>query len=298
MGLEGNSFEGAIPTEFGQLTSLGESRPLLILGIAYRITNSPLTHVPEEYLTLESNQLDGSIPSELGRLENLEKLAVHKNHFNGTIPSQICSATNTGNLVVSADCAEVECKCCAICCVGCKQDDSGILINKFASELVPANDNSQEQVDVAGVTDFPSHVPSEAPTHFPTSAPSPAPPSPAPSKECSVRINVRGSCFQTDKGDIEVEFHSCQPNESDWIGLFKDDKGLDEVSTSAPPTDKAEHWLRSCGNQKCHEPTNSGTVSFGKEDLHRMKQGDYRILLVQDDVTTAMSQMFEVRKKC
>jgi hypothetical protein len=287
------------------------------------MANSSLTCVvPTEFLTLESNELDGFIPSELGMLENLDVLAVHQNHLKGNMPDEICSVANTTNFVVTADCSEVQCECCTLCCMECKGDDSGVLLQNTQPEppvptapspaptgmfdaLKPAiadlkqvvpTASAQENlwpflVSVGGLTD----VPSDAPSFVPSDAPSPDP------TEC-VAINVEESCFEFNGGNLVAEFRNCEATASDWIGLFEDEKDFTDTESSllgasAPPTDDAESWLRACGNRQCSVATNSGTVEFGNGKL-QMKEGDYRVILVQQGVTKATSQVFEVRRRC
>ncbi|XP_026409468.1 MDIS1-interacting receptor like kinase 2-like [Papaver somniferum] len=64
LNLIGNSLQGPIPAEIGNLTKLQDLR-------------------------LSRNQLNGSIPSEIGLLANLRILKLHKNPLEGPIPSSI-----------------------------------------------------------------------------------------------------------------------------------------------------------------------------------------------------------------
>lgn len=276
--------------------------------------------------------MKGSIPSEIGNLENLDIFAVHQNHFTGNMPDEICPATNETTLMLSADCSEVDCKCCTLCCIDCEGRHSGVLIESTpeptapptvtpvptvapssapstaVDRFKPAISDLQEQVNqmvptlsphdklwpfviaYGGAMDAPSLIPSDAPSLVPSGTPS---------AQC-VSIDANKSCFETNGGNIEVEFYNCQPTGSDWIGLFKEEKDFSDssrVGKDAPPADDAELWLRACGNRQCSAPTNSGTVSFGNGRL-RMKEGEYRIFFVQQGVAIATSQVFEIRRDC
>jgi len=114
-----NTLRGSIPSELGLLTNLED---------LYLYYNSLTGSIPSELglltnlqsLYLDGNSLTGSIPSELGLLNNLEGLGLYRNSLTGTLPNEVCALRNdnVGNLgSLSADCEEVTCPCCTLCCV-------------------------------------------------------------------------------------------------------------------------------------------------------------------------------------
>lgn len=115
--LNGNEITGSLPSQLGTLSYLAR-------------------------LDLSDNVMRGTIPSEIGNLQRLEDINLGVNHFSGTIPSSLSNLPNlktvwmdrnilTGNvtsvcaahpsILISADCEEVVCPCCAFCC-----DASGV----------------------------------------------------------------------------------------------------------------------------------------------------------------------------
>ena len=71
----GNRLSGRMPSQLGDLSSLGELR-------------------------LANNDLSGPIPSGLGRLSALTRLDLEKNDLSGPIPSQLGSMSNLGVLLL------------------------------------------------------------------------------------------------------------------------------------------------------------------------------------------------------
>ena len=117
--VEGNSLQGTIPTELGLLTSL---------EYLYVHTNSLYGTIPTELgllaslevLWVHTNSLQGTIPTELGLLTSLQGLGVYRNSLEGAVPNEVCVLRdiNGGSLEeLYADCEEVECTCCTVCCV-------------------------------------------------------------------------------------------------------------------------------------------------------------------------------------
>jgi len=72
-------------------------------------------------LLLNRNQLTGSVPSSFETLENLRLFFVDGNSITGSLDESLCSLPQFFNasqgFPVTADCEEVACNCCTICCI-------------------------------------------------------------------------------------------------------------------------------------------------------------------------------------
>jgi hypothetical protein len=112
LSLGANQLTGSIPSSLGALTALNEFR-LYDNQLSGTIPSSLGTLTALTYLNLRTNKLNGSIPSSLGALTALTALRLFNNQLFGTMP--FC---NSGQVFVSliADCAEVTCTCCTLCC--------------------------------------------------------------------------------------------------------------------------------------------------------------------------------------
>lgn len=100
--LDRNSFVGTIPTEMASLSNL-------------------------QFLDLNFNFLTGAVPDIFGNLTELATLNIGDNELTGSIPPGLCSSNVTEILV--ADCMEVECPCCTVCCedvVVCSLEQIGL----------------------------------------------------------------------------------------------------------------------------------------------------------------------------
>jgi len=83
-----NKLEGSLPRTVGQLSNLA-------------------------YLDVHGNVLTGTIPSELSRLSLLNSMYLQVNAFTGTVEERFCGQQWSH---LGADCMEVDCPCCTICC--------------------------------------------------------------------------------------------------------------------------------------------------------------------------------------
>ena len=114
-----NGLFGPLPAEVSSMTKL---KDLILFGNyisgAIPTAIASLTHL--ETLDVYANNFAGKIPTHLGKLKKLTHLDLHDNELTGSMPSEICKLPKLETLV--ADClgprAEVECKCCTICCKG------------------------------------------------------------------------------------------------------------------------------------------------------------------------------------
>jgi len=91
LALERNDFVGKIPTTFKNLEKL-------------------------EYLALDYNALTGTVPKDLGQLPVLGSLILARNDITGVLGDEFCR--DDGAMIdLAADCREVACRCCTLCCV-------------------------------------------------------------------------------------------------------------------------------------------------------------------------------------
>jgi hypothetical protein len=146
LGLGRNDFTGTLPTEIGLLSNLGKKRTggaveicsLIIVELESVVHLTLNSSAHAVYLGLERNDVRGTIPVELTSLVNLEYLALDWNAFTGSVPSELSTLTSLRTLILArnslvgsvpyafcerpmdflaADCEEVTCICCDLCCV-------------------------------------------------------------------------------------------------------------------------------------------------------------------------------------
>jgi hypothetical protein len=91
LGLDDNQLSGTVPKELLQLSYLGESIPLVCFPFVALL-------VCKLFLTTSS-------------IRYAEELALDKNNLNGVIDIGACYLSE-----LKADCGEVECECCTVCC--------------------------------------------------------------------------------------------------------------------------------------------------------------------------------------
>jgi len=121
-----NQFEGPLPPELGDMTSLedlslarnkitgalplelGKLQNLIELGLGDNELTGPippeLGHITSlEHMFLMRNQLSGSIPAELGKLSNLETMWIFANEFTGPIPAELGDLSSLKDLSISTN---------------------------------------------------------------------------------------------------------------------------------------------------------------------------------------------------
>lgn len=113
LGLGRNDFKGTIPTEFGRLQNL------VYLGLerndlSGRIPVELASLANLEYLAMDWNALTGEVPAGLSNLNKLRTLILARNMLVGKMPGVFCDRTMD---FLAADCDEVTCTCCDLCCV-------------------------------------------------------------------------------------------------------------------------------------------------------------------------------------
>jgi len=109
--LNQNQLTGQIPSELGALDNT--------VGLWDESSNSTVLYWTLLELQLDNNNFSGSLPSTLGLLKDLVILSIHNNSdLTGMIPSSFCNASmeEETSLVVSVDCALVECNCTVCSC--------------------------------------------------------------------------------------------------------------------------------------------------------------------------------------
>jgi hypothetical protein len=133
--LDYNRISGSIPSRINELTrlevfrvssnyltgtlppSFGSSVFVLWLDkndFTGTVPGSWATEMPNlQDLDISGNALTGTLPSELGLLP-LTTLMFHRNALTGSVDQAFCGGTVNQTLV--ADCDEMECPCCSICC--------------------------------------------------------------------------------------------------------------------------------------------------------------------------------------
>lgn len=179
------------------------------------------------------------------------------------MPDQVClNYEFDSQLVIAADCSEVNCSCCTLCCYDCKGGRAGTLVT------LPSSATNETNV----------------PPMFPTKSPS-----------CAT-LSIKKSCFVQNKTSLQVQFQNCEASEDDWIGLFQD--GFLNSNPLAALTlvkDKAELWTRPCGDQECTKPIPEGSVSLGPVNV---EEGQYIVVLMREGVQLATTNRFEVIPVC
>ena len=99
---DSNSITGAIPGEFGQISTL----TILDLGhnqFSGTVSGSLGSLSNVTLLNLEHNQLSGSIPSTFGGLTSVQRLYLDSNQFSGSIPKQFGTLTALTDLYLNAN---------------------------------------------------------------------------------------------------------------------------------------------------------------------------------------------------
>lgn len=231
-----------------------------------------------EILDLRNNQLNGTVPLEMMDLSRLQELELIQNDLSGRVPNEICASLQ--NLVVfSVDCSgtdPIECDCCTNC-------NNGVTPAPSASARPPTT---------------PRPTPSPTAPVPPTSDPTPNP-TPAPT-QCQDKIEISKNCYERGE-DIKVNFFTCDPIDSDWVGLYDSSENPYELGDPLL-------WLWSCGNQNCQEEIPRGAVYLDDESEGEskwpVKKGSYKVFMVRGASqggayrSFAESREIEIADKC
>ena len=112
-----NKITGSIPTSIGQLQNMLSFQAALNQLTGTLPTELGLLTLLET-LILESNYMTGSVPPELDQLSSLDELDIAWNSFFGSLNETVCGLS--GLSFLRADCGEVDCPCCTVCCDGAR----------------------------------------------------------------------------------------------------------------------------------------------------------------------------------
>ena len=229
LGLEKGAISGGIPADISFLSNLeeldldfnalsGQIPPLPKriemldlnnnIGIRGGINNlSSLRQLA--FLSLHETSVSGTIPSAFGSLHGLMSLTLHDTNLTGTIPASLCNMLSDPEMpleFLSADCAEVSCRCCK-CFPAMNHGflDSALPIT-FSAALpaatpvppTPAPPTPEPPTPVPPTPAPPTPAPPTPapPTPVPPTPvpPTPAPPTPAPPTHSPPAGNVHVSC--------------------------------------------------------------------------------------------------------
>jgi hypothetical protein len=113
--LSKNLFTGTLPERWG--TEMPSIREIRVFENALTGT-LPTTMGLLSNLTLfstYSNLMTGTVPTELGLLRSLQVVDIRMNSLTGSVNETLCLVPEM-LAVMEADCDEVECPCCTVCC--------------------------------------------------------------------------------------------------------------------------------------------------------------------------------------
>jgi len=112
LNLASNQITGAIPNEFSALSSL---ETLIVynnkLDGSIADSFSQLNNLATFNASI--NHLSGSVPDSIGNLLKLDTFVIDNNDMSGAIPQSVCDLNLS---MLQADCNEVMCSCCIMCC--------------------------------------------------------------------------------------------------------------------------------------------------------------------------------------
>ena len=237
---------------------------------------------------MEANHLTGTIPEAIASLESLYSLLLQQNSFSGEIDDEICWMKG---LEISADCDEIECSCCDICCYECTDSpatNSNTLSPTDAVSISPTDEVSTSPTDAVSTTATPIEE-----TNSTNSASMPE----SGSQPCS-QIQLGSTCFGLGEA-ISFVVESCDAHEDDLIVMFEE--GGDTTTFR-----DAVFWVNSCGEATCNGTMADGYM-FMEDQLPQLlglapwplDMGQYRLYLfrvVSQGVvdTLASSPLFRV----
>lgn len=158
------------------------------------------------------------------------------------MPDEVCwNYEQNPQIVIAADCSEVDCSCCILCCVDCKDGNTGTLVALPSESVTNA-----------------TNVPCSAKLWV--------------NKTCfeqnkeTLQVDFQ-NCDATE-GDWIGLFEDGHQNKN-------------PLSALVSPEDTTKLWTRPCGDRGCTVPLFEGSVSLGRADLDEgeykmvlMRQGD------------------------
>jgi hypothetical protein len=111
--IQNNAFGGTLPDSIGQWTGLE----------SFDISNNTFTgELPDAIgqwsslfeFSVQNNKFRGQIPESVTNWAVVNAVHLHNNEFSGAVPSELCGLPSLSTM--TADCAEVTCRCCTACC--------------------------------------------------------------------------------------------------------------------------------------------------------------------------------------
>ncbi len=315
LALSRNLLDGTIPTQLGNLAML-RSIDLALTNLAGAIPTELGKMEQLELISLGSTNISGDIPSQMGDLPFLKRFKVGRTDLVGEIPVGICSRSSDFD-EIRADCEELVCTCCTICCVdGGDCSEIAILTpspTQFPSKMPSTAPSTQAttvvptvrptasatQATTAQPTLFPTATPvaaTAAPTKTPTNNPTlrptglPAPTAPNPT-DCTPGIVVDDDCYENGD-DILVVFDNCNPRGDDWIGVYA--TGQDFAALGEPIA-----WVWTAGDQLNQTPVSSGNITF----FDAQGTGNFQMILARNlggppYRARAVSSEFRLSRQC
>jgi hypothetical protein len=249
-GASQNLFKGQVPTSIAALTSL-TSLDLSSTNFSGTIPSELALLTALKFLSFGSTAIEGTIPTELGNLAKLEKFKVARTSVSGSMPEGICARVPEMT-ELKADCNEISCQCCTICCVdGIQCDDTttpaaGGTVSPTMSPSLKLTDRPTTSPTVT--TSAPAAAPVVSPVE--TIAPQTSRP-----PTCAEEISTDKDCY-LDGDDIVVFFKTCDAKLDDWIGVYSSNQGDWQA------LDEPIAWLWTAGDQFMQLPVKSGSVTF------------------------------------
>ena len=288
-----NSFSGELPTEISSLTKV-HTLDLSLTNIGGTIPSELGLMSSLEFLALGSTSFNGTIPTELGNLAKLVQLKVEQTSFTGSMPPGVC-ALAPDLIVIKADCDEIDCPCCTVCCfdgdtcfdvTGTPIGSPSVSTTAFPTMTPTLNETDfisppppifDTSTPTAAPPIFDTSVPTPPPTIFDTSSPTSAPVVPPTILQttlptfCQADIFTDKECYENGE-DIIVSFENCDAQSDDWIGVYAVGQADWDV------LDEPIAWVWASGDQFTQVPVWSGSVTF----TEARGIGSFRLILARD----------------
>jgi hypothetical protein len=183
-----------------------------------------------------------------------------------------------------------------MCCLVVSLVVLGFIIGfKFDNEFGDDRTNALAKDPFNYQYSVPVRPPTSVPTSIPTSSLPSVAPATSPSTECTnKKLSVDRACYAAGNDEIFMEFDICEPQESDWIGIYQyNTKFL---------VDDFKEWSWSCGTKYCRASprTNGFFIDTGR----LLREGTYRAFYIRYEPngppfeSIVKSEAFEIASKC
>jgi hypothetical protein len=296
LALSRNLFNGPIPSQLGSATNL-RTIDLALTNIEGTIPTELGNLVALEFISLGSTRVSGTIPSEMGNLPLLTGIKIAQTDLEGEMPAGICNRNLADE--IKADCQEVDCPCCTVCCVdggGCtgttpsptkfptlspismtttsptptlNQTIDFDLRNTLSPTESPTADPTVNPTPVPTMrqaTSTPTVKQTQAPTLTPTSSATTATPQATNAPTAAPTSSAPTLCEAALSTDKE-----CYENGSDVVvffnncnALFDDWVGVYAAGTVFSVLDEPIAWVWTAGDQFMQRPVSSGNITFSE----------------------------------